>query len=109
MNRSLKLMVYSSTLFVAVACIGLQQYASQVSTVVPDQVASVLFGGACENGHKFKLDGHCGQFDDDKPYKGCKWKTNYKDDGAGGSYLGDGTDNCGVSECGTYNKTKACS
>jgi hypothetical protein len=112
MKRSNLLMLCAATLLVAVACIGSQQLATAGPSTVSDHEAAMLFGGACENGHKFSKDSSksCGDVaSDDKPYKGCKWKQGWKDDGAGGSNLDDGTDNCGVSECGTVTKTKPCS
>jgi hypothetical protein len=111
MKRSSILALLTGTALVALTgFVGLQPDATAgYSAAVSDEQAAMLFGGACEDGHKYKVEGNCGQTDDNKPYYGCRYKSDRTDDGAGGSYVEDGTNNCGVSECGTVKKLKECS
>jgi len=104
MKRSFGLKLGSASLLLAVTCVAVQQFAvADSSTAVSDKEASMFYGGACEGGKAYTTDGKCGT-----QYVGCFAETNHKTDDTAGSYTAT-TQNCGVSECGTYTKITRCS
>ncbi len=108
MKKLIALAIGSTALLLSVTLVGAQQLAGQ-STMVSDQEASLLYGGACEGGHKYTTGNRCGEYGrDDRPFIGCRYKTGAKDEGAGGSYVPDPSVPCGVTECGELAKAKPC-